>query len=155
MRKQKIIALLLTLVFALGLVGCIFENRDSQVLKTLGNYEFCRFWTRGEFQDYTDFGIYHYVYANLENNPYFRRVSAEDIETIHGYLDNYEQWIETFRNNDPDDELVQNYHFDRNILDAQDYFYIYTDNSEHPYWNYDFWVFDSQTKVLYYFHTNI
>ena len=155
MRKQKIIALLLTLVFALGLVGCVFEDRQSQVLDTLGNYELKQFWTHGEFQDYTDFGCYHYASVTLEDNTYFRKASNQDIETICGFLDNYEQWIETFRDNDPEDALVQNYYFDRAVLDTQDYFYIYTDNSEHPYWNYDLWVFDSQTNVLYYFHNNI
>jgi hypothetical protein len=50
---------------------------------------------------------------------------------------------------------VQNYHFDRNILDTEDYFYIYNHYEEKPYWNYDLWLFDSQTNVLYYFHNNI
>ena len=118
MDNKKIIALFLSLVLTLGTAGCVFENRDSQVLKTLGNYESKRLWTHGEFQDYADFGIYNYQSANLEDNTYFHQVSQEDIETICGFLDNYEQWIETFRDNDPDDVLVQNYHFDRNILDT-------------------------------------
>ena len=155
MDYKKIIALLLSLVLTLGAAGCVFENRDTQVLKTLGNYESKRLWTHGEFQDYADFGCYYYASVTLEENPYFRKASSQDIETICGFLDNYEQWIETFRDNDPDDVLVQNYHFDRNILDTQDYFYIYNHYEEEPYWNYDLWVFDSQTNVLYYFHNNI
>lgn len=155
MDNKKIIALLLSLALTLGTAGCVFETRESQVLKTLGNYESKRLWTHGEFQDYADFGCYHYASVTLEENPYFRKASSQDIETICGFLDNYEQWIETFRDNDPDDVLVQNYHFDRNILDTQDYFYIYNHYEEEPYWNYDLWVFDSQTNVLYYFHNNI
>ena len=155
MGNQKIIALLLSLVLTLGMAGCVFESRQSQVLDTLGDYEQKQLWTRGEFQDYTDFGIYQCESPDLEDNAYFRQVTQADIETICGFLDNYEQWIETFRNDDPDDDLVQNYHFDRNILDTQDYFYIYNHYEEEPYWNYDLWVFDSQTNVLYYFHNNI
>lgn len=152
---RRTLSLLLAMSIMLCSAGCIIQSRQDAVLDSLGKYEKKQFWTHGEFQDYTDFGIYTCQSTGIENSDYFSKVSQEDIGVICEFIDNYENWIETFRRNDPTDDLVLNYYFNRALLDTEDYFYIYTHDDSHPDWNYDLWVFDSQTNVLYYFHTNI
>jgi hypothetical protein len=125
------------------------------VLNSLGRYESKQLWTHGEFQDYTDFGLYSYSSAKLNDNQYFKLVSETDIELLYAFVDNFEQWIETFRSNDPDDELVANYAFDRSLIDTEDYFYIYEGENYSKFGCYDMWIFNAQTYTLYYFHHNI
>lgn len=146
-------------LFVLSSTACtadITETRQDKVRNSLGKYESKQFWTHGAFQDYTDFGIYTYSEANLENNQYFKVVSEEDMEEIAAYLDNYEGWIDVHREKYPKEDLVMNYSFDRSIIDTSDYFYIFfKGESKSKFDNYDLWIFDAQTNKLYYFHTNI
>ena len=115
---------------------------------SIGWYKEKNFWTHG-WRDYTDFGVYHCPNAKLTGNRYFDQVTGDDIERIDEYFDNYERWIESF---DPQDELVRNYTFNRDIVDELDYFYI--KSKDDNFSNYDLWIYDSQTKKLYYFHNN-
>jgi len=152
---RRALTLLLTLSIALGLAACVFQSRQDTVLHSLGKYEQKQFLTCGEFQDYTDFGIYTCEPKSIKESDNFSKVSQEDIEVICDFLDDYESFIQYVREYDPGDALGKNYYFNRPLLDMEDYFYIWTSDSAHPDWNYDLWVFDTQTNVLYYFHTNI
>jgi len=152
---MKKIALFLSviLLFAIA-VSCSIQTRQDQVLSSLGKCESEQIWTHGEFQDYTDFGIYTYSSANLDNNSYFSKVSESDIETICTFVENFEQWINTFRYNDTNDDLVLNYTFERSTIDTEDFFYIYEDEDYSKFGCYDVWFYDSQTNTLYYLHNN-
>lgn len=152
---RRTFTLLLALSIMLSLAACIFQTRQGAVLDSIGKYEKKQFWTHGAFGDYTDFGIYTCQSTGIEKSSYFSKVSQEDIGVICEFIDDYEGWIEAVREDDPTHALVLNYHFNRALLDTEDYFHLYTDDDSHPDWNYDLWVFDSQTNVLYYFHTNI
>ena len=132
-----------------------FQTDREQVLSTVGDYAEQCFYSHGEFQDYTDFGVYLCPAAEMNENPIFSPVSETDIDTIGAFLDNFEEWVAVFRNNDPEDTLVRNYAFDRSIIDESDYFYI-AENKDYPKFGcYDVWLFDTQTDTLYYFHNNI
>ena len=152
---KRLFALVLSTIFALMITACGLQTREDKVLDSLGKYESKQVWTHGKFQDYTDFGKYSYPSISIDQNAYFQIVSAADIETIYDFIDDFERWIDAFRNNDPNDELVLNYSFDRSIVDTQDYFYIYEDENYRKYGCYDVWIFDTQTKMLYFFHNNI
>lgn len=130
-------------------------TRQDKVLETLGQYDSEKIWTHGSFQDYTDYGIYSYSSVNLNDNEYFNPVTDSDSEKIKGYIDDFEGWIDFFKENDPNDELVLNYNFDRSIIDTSDYFYIFEKDSDIEYACYDLWIFDTQTNTLYYLHNNI
>ena len=152
---KQIMCLLSVLVLLFSIASCaILEDRQSQILETLGDYETKRFWTDGGSQDYTDFGIYTYQSVNLEGNEYFKKLSDDTVDTFLTFIDDFEGWVELIGTTSPESELAKNYSFDRALIDAKDYFYIYEDEDYNKFGCYDLWLFDSQTNTLYYFHNN-
>ena len=147
--------LILLTVLTLALTACTGPTRQDDVLSTLGQYEFRHFYTSGGFQDYTDFALYTYAAANLEHNPYFAPLTPADSETLSAFIDDFEDWIDTIRRSDPDNEVAVHYAFDRKRLDPEDWFYLYEDPIYPKFGCYDLWFYDSQSNVLYYFHNNI
>lgn len=151
---NKLVVITVVLVVLLMLLFWAQTDRN-QVLRTVGNYTEQCFYSHGEFQDYTYFGVYLCPAAEMSQNPIFSPVSDADIDTIGSFIDNFEEWVEVFKSNDSEDELVRNYAFDRSIIDDSDYFYI-DENKDYPKFGcYDVWLFDTQTDTLYYFHNNI
>lgn len=154
-RNRVFPVLLLALLF---LSSCAF--REDKVLNSLGEYTSCEFYTEGGFQDYTDYGKYTYVSVDFSQNPYFQKIQPADFEVIDRHLDDFEDWIETFRRSGPDQELVVHYDFDRSMIDCDDYLYI---ESEEHTWDsgtkalirYDIYFFDTQSNTLFFFHNNI
>jgi hypothetical protein len=118
------------------------------------------FFTSGGFQDFTDYAKYTYSTPKLSGNAYLKQIRETDLAAIHTHMDDFEGWIETIQNSDALNEVVVNYDFNREIIDAKDYFYI--ESKEHT-WpdghtslvSYNVYFFDTQTQVLYYFHNNI
>ncbi len=155
---KKIIAVFCLFVMVLSLSACI--SLEDPVIASLGKYENREFFTSGGFQDYTDYAKYYYTSAKVTQNEYLRKIRETDLEVINTHLDDFEGWIETIKRSEPTSEVVVNYDFDRGIIDAEDYFYV---DSEERTWsdghtslvNYNVYLFDTQTKVLYYFHNNI
>ena len=145
-------------IFTLFLTACTVAK--DKVVASLGEYERCEFFTSGGFQDYTDYARYHYTSTNIEENKYLRKVKETDIAAIDVHLDDFEGWVEVIKDDDASNEVVVNYDFDREIIDTEDYFYI---DSEEETWSdgelllvdYNIYLFDTQTQVLYYFHNNI
>lgn len=152
---KRLTVLILALLMLLSATACSVQTRQNKILTSVGEYKSKQLWSHGEFQDYTDFGIYAFSAVNVEDNAYFSAVAVDDVETICAFIDNFEKWIETFKNNDPDDDLVLNYSFDRSAIDIDDYFYIYERENYPKYGCYDLYFFDTQTNKLYYFHNNI
>lgn len=155
-RILVLIFVLFLIIFSLPIISSFFvETRQDTLLSSLGKYVDRKFWSHGDFQDYTDFGVYSYKSIDIKKSEYFKPVSEPDIATIYVFIDNFEGWVDTIAKNSPDDKLVLNYSFDRSIVDTGDSFYIY-ENEDYPkFGNYDVWFFDSQTMILYYFHNNI
>lgn len=152
---KRLISCFIIIIMLFALASCSVQTREEMVCSTIGKYDSKEFYTHGGFQDYTDFAKYSFSAVNFENNPYFTAVSEPDIETLCSFIDNFESWVGTFRDNDPNDELATNYSFDRSIIDTEDYFYIYENENYSKFGSYDVWIFDTQTNVLYYFHNNI
>lgn len=153
----------LTIICFLLIIATFFTSCNilwDKVLFSLGKYDDYVFYTHGEFQDYTDYAKYYYSSVNIDNNKFFTKIKKSDFTKINEHLDDFEDWIETFKSNDASCEIVVNYDFDREIIDTNDYIYI---DSEKYTWedgitslvNYNVYFFDSQTLVLYYFHNNI
>ena len=111
------------------------------------------------FQDFTDYAKYYFDSVDFSNNEYFTKIEQSDIDVLNEHLDDFESWIETYREGDASRDIVVNYDFDRSFIDGADYLYI---NSEKHTWddgytslvNYDVYFFDTQTNTLYYFHNN-
>ncbi len=152
---MKPLRLLSAALVVLLLTACGVETRQEQVLSSLGRWDSKSFYTSGGFQDYTDFAVYAYSAAELTDNPYFSPLTGEDMEALTAFLDDFEHWLEVIRGSHPGNEVVVNYAFDRSSLDTGDYFYLYEDEAYPKFGCYDLWFFDSQSGMLYYFHSNI
>lgn len=156
--KKQIAAVLACVVFLLSITSCAVP--EDKVIASLGKYEKHEFFSSGGFQDYTDYAKYYYTTAKVADNKYLKKIQETDLDIINTHLDDFEGWIETIKRTDASNEVVVNYDFDRGIIDAEDYFYI--DSEEHT-WDdghtslvkYNIYLFDTQTQVLYYFHNNI
>lgn len=155
---KKAAALLALIFLALSLSAC--QSFVNPVIGSLGVYVQREFYSEGAFQDFTDYGKYYFTTVRVDANPYFTQIRDADLAVINEHLDDFESWIELFRSNDPSRKIVQNYDFDRRIIDTEDYFYITTkkhtwSDGHTSLTSYNLYIFDSQTLVLYYFHNNI
>ena len=156
---KKIIVFLLTAVFILcTLFSCAIT--ENKIIKSLGEYEKCEFYSEGAFQDFTDYGKYYFSSVHISENEYFSRIENTDLEILNEFLNDFEVWVERIRENDPNQELATNYDFDRKIVDNGDYLYVDCEkhtweDGDETFTKYDVYFFDFQTNVLYYFHNNI
>ena len=159
---RKLCALLFVLIICISISAC--KAPEDKILMSLGEYNSNVYYTQGEFQDFTDYAKYYYDSVDLTGNEYFNKIQKSDATKINEHLDDFESWIETYRETDSSREIVMNYDFDRTIIDSEDYFYIDSEKLTTT-WddgtttttlaNYDVYFFDTQTQILYYFHNNI
>ena len=161
MRARKaafIIAAMCLLVLLLS--ACVFKSGDP-VIASLGRAMSVQRYSVSGFGDSTDYGIYTFPGAKLEDSEYFKPVTAESKNELLGYIDNFENWVNVTREDD-NNTLFENYHFSRADIDESDYLYI-SDRDGEPigegvyskYDSYNVYFFDSQTTTLYYIHKNI
>ena len=147
-------------LLVLSLSACTFKSKDP-VIASLGRAMSVQRYSVSGFGDSTDYGIYTFPGAKLEDSEYFKPVTAESKNELLGYLDNFENWVNVTREDD-DNTLFENYHFSRADIDESDYLYISDRDGEvigdgvySKYDSYNVYFFDSQTTTLYYFHNNI
>lgn len=151
--KKFIVFTALLLITVFSLTSCLVPT--DEVLMSLDSYKSKEFYTSGGFQDYTDYGKYYYKDKNLEGNRYFTPMTDDLKADFEEHLVSFEGWVELEAENDPQNELVVNYDFDRSIVTDDDYIYIYDDPDYDRLGNYDVYLYDSDTDVLYFFHNNI
>lgn len=156
------IAVVTIVLFVIGFIikfihfSVTFVSPQEQVINSIGENECVAYYSGGVFQDFTDYAIYSYSNPRIEGNENFSKVT--DTEEINTYLDDFQKWVDMYPE---DEEIRENYNFDRNIIDESDYVYIAdrsTEESDSMYEkfdSYDFYIYDSQSKRLYYFHNNI
>ena len=132
------------------------------VIASLGRAMSVQRYSCAGFGDSTDFGIYTFPGASPGESEYFKPVTAESKTELLGYIDEFEQVIDSLRDGDEGADLVNNYCFSRDDIDESDYLYIYDregkpigDGAYSKYDYYNVYFFDSQTTTLYYFHNNI
>ena len=132
------------------------------VIASLGKAMSVQRYSCAGFGDSTDFGIYTFPGASPGESEYFKPVTAESKTKLLGYIDEFEQVIDSLRDGDEGADLVNNYRFSRADIDESDYLYIYDregkpigDGAYSKYDYYNVYFFDSQTTTLYYFHNNI
>ena len=132
------------------------------VIASLGKAMSVQRYSCAGFGDSTDFGIYTFPGASPGESEYFKPVTAESETELLGYIDEFEQVIDSLRDGDEGADLVNNYRFSRDDIDGSDYLYISDRDGEaigdgvySKYDSYNVYFFDSQTTTLYYFHNNI
>ena len=159
---RKLCAFLFVLIICISISAC--KAPEDKILMSLGEYKDHVYYTQGTFQDYTDYAKYYYDSVDLTENEYFNKIQESDLAKIGEHLDDFESWIETYRENDPSREIVVNYDFDRSIIDSEDYIYIDSEvfattwddgTTDITLANYNLYFFNTQTQTLYYFHNNI
>ena len=157
---MKILAVLCLCIFIFQSCGA----PEDKVLNSIGKYKDHEFYSEGAFQDFTDYAKYYYDSVDFTDNKYFSKIQQSDIDNLNEHLDDFEAWIDTYREGDASREIVVNYDFDRSLIDFEDYLHIYSETSTHTwddgttttfFINYDIYFFDTQTNTLYYFHNNI
>ncbi len=157
---KKMMILLACLIFAsMFCLGGCFEMPVDEVLASLGDYTHKEFYTSGGFQDFTDYAKYHYDDVDLKDNPYLKQVNDENISEFYEYLESFEGWVHVHAEDDPENELVREYDFNTDVISEDDYVYVKNnydgDNGNFRFSDYDIYFFDSQSKILYFFHNNI
>lgn len=108
------------------------------------------------FQDFTDYVVFTYDSTEpIEKDTRYTKVTAEDIEVIAGYFENFRGWMEV-------EDRLDEYSFDDDCISEGDYYIIKTREGEpigeSQYGKYDSYTihfFDSEGMTLYYIHNNI
>ena len=156
MKIKKAFTALCVLIFASTLISCtLFEDK---VVLSLGNYDECEYYTDDGFQDRTGYAKYYYTSAKIDKNRYLKKVQESDLYKIYAYINDFEGWIDA--DADAANELDVNYDFNQNIIDTEDYFYIYVNRNELDdgttyVGSYNIYLWDSQTRVLYCFQNDL
>ena len=152
---------LMIFIIIIGILFFGFSNYSDKILRSLGKPLSQEVYTDGDFQDFTDYGIYRYDNIDFYSNKHFKPITEDDKKEILTYIDNFEGWIDSIKNITPEAEIVVHYKFDRSIIDENDYFYIDDKSNyeelykDHKYANYDVYFFDVDQQILYFFHNNI
>ena len=151
---KRFFSMLCTLCLMLFLIGCnlLLLDEKTAVLNGVGEYEEIVFYCTEGVQDFTKYGKYQYSSVTLADQDKLKRMENQsDLYELMGYVDNFEQWVECSH----DQRLQSIYRFDHLIIDVGDYMYIENDPDYPAYGCYDIYFFDSESKILYYFHNNI
>ena len=134
-----------------------FPGEDA-VISALPRYETSVFYTTGEFQDFTDYGVFTYDSLSADDltaTGYFSEADSEDVAELLAYVANFEEWVAAVGG-----ELEENYDFDASVVSEGDYFYIDTKYDPEGVYSgkfdhYTIYFFDVEQMTLYYFHSNI
>lgn len=111
---------------------------------------------RNGVQDYTDYCTYQYTSANaFQQDKRYHAISAEDVGTVAGYFDHFEQWMRA-------ENRLSEYDFAPSCISADDYLLTVTKEGQAigsgfygKYDHYSVYFFDMETMTLYYIHQNI
>lgn len=152
------VLLVIVLVVIMAVLTSIFFK--DPVLSALPKAAQEELYTSGGFQDFTDYGKYHYTdisEASLQETGYLSKMEQSDVEEMQEYLDNFEGRVKSVGG-----EVQEGYDFDRSLPSPGDYLYLKTkegepigDTAYRKFDNYTLYYFDLDTQVLYYFHSNI
>lgn len=152
-----LLVVLFPTILLLSLWGYTYQKSP---LVSLPDYESKEFYTSGGFQDFTDYAKYNYdniTLQDLESSKYFTITTADDVEEILVYIDDFEGWVEVCGG-----ELKENYDFDKTNVTERDFFYIETKDGQPigqgtygKFDNYSVYYFNVDAQILYYFHNNI
>lgn len=124
MKKLKMISLIsAAFLLAFSLSACVFKSGDP-VIASLGKAMSVQRCSCAGFGDSTDFGIYTFPGTSPGESEYFKPVTAESKTELLGYIDEFEQVIDSLRDGDEGADLVNNYRFSRDDIDEGDYLYI-------------------------------
>ena len=166
-KNIKIILILLVVLIcgALAIYGVIFglfsylnnsvEPTKSDLLVTaMGEFTTEEHYSYGWWQDGGTYSKYTYKSTNL-NNEYLSPIAESDIEDIKLNVSDFEFWVSSSKDSEDEEDksLYENYDFDVSIIDTNDYWFIEYDEEDTR--DFELFIFDTDTKVLYGFNYSI
>lgn len=161
--KNILILLVVLICGALAIYGAIFglfSDLDSSVEPTksdllvtaIGEFTTDEHYRYGWWQDGGTYSKYTYKSADL-NSEYLSRITESDIEEIEFNVSEFEFWVESSGEDKKDKSLYENYDFDVSIVDTNDYWFIEYDEEDTR--DFELFIFDTETNVLYSFAYSI
>lgn len=104
-----------------------------------------------------DFGVYSkYTYESADfNNEYLSPIAESDMAEINRRVSDFNYWVSSSENSENEDEksLYENYDFYLSAIDTNDYWFI--EYGEVDSRDFELFIFDTETKVLYGFNYSI
>lgn len=163
---KNILILLVVLIFAaLAIYGAIlglFSYLDSTVEPTnsdllvtaMGEFTTEEHYRYGWWQDGGTYSKYTYKSTKV-NNEYLSQIIESDIEEIKLNVSEFEFWVSSSKDSEKEEDksLYNNYDFDVSIIDTSDYWFIEYDEEDTR--DFELFIFDTETKVLYGFNYSI
>ena len=149
---KKILVLMLACLIPLSGCALLPGYSEDKLFAYVPPHESEEFFTNGTFQDYTDYGIYTYEFFDYDkafSGTSFSKVTEENCDELLAYIDDFEKWVAIARE---DNELRQNYNFNRSSITSGDYFRFMVKDR---FRNYSFYIFDAESCTMFYFHNNI
>ena len=129
------------------------EPTKSDLLVTaMGEFTTEEHYRYGWWQDDATYSKYTYNSAEL-NNEYLSPIAESDIEKIKLNISEFEFWVSSSGEDEKDKSLYENYDFDVSIIDPSDYWFIEYDELDEK--DFELFIFDTETKVLYGFNYSI
>ena len=158
---KKFIALISLFVFAMSLTACmsldlylnntVEPTKSDLLISAMGEFTTEEHYRYGWWQDGATYSKYTYKSVNL-NNEYLSQVAESDISDIKLKIDDFEFWVLSSKDDEKDKTLYENYDFDISIIDTNDYWFIeYKEDIR----DFEMFIFDTETKVLYGFNYSI
>ncbi|MBR2934148.1 MAG: hypothetical protein IKB79_01015 [Oscillospiraceae bacterium] len=163
---KKRIPIIIAIVFVISLslfflmTQLLFKVFENPVIASLPKYDRSECYYGEGFQDYTDYCKFYFpedsnIVETLKENNYFRPATARDVEEVKSYFNNFEGWVKY-------EEYKDKYDFEADCIDTSDYFYIENKDTcekyaDYPdkYAAYNVYFLDTQTKTLFFIHSNI
>ena len=149
---KKVISVLILILMIFSFSSC---NLTTMVLTSLGGHHGYEEQYRYGLGDYTEYKKYYFDSVDLSKNKLFVRLDASAISDLEIYFEVFESHLKA-----SGEEFVEDYDFDKTIIDTEDYYVL---SSDEEIWGggittvyrLDLYIFDTQTNILYYFHTNL
>lgn len=163
----KIISILLVSLIcgALAIYGAIlglFSYLDSTVEPTnsdlivtaMGEFTTEEHYRYGWWQDGGTYSKYTYKSTKV-NNEYLSPIAESDIEDIKLNVSEFEFWVSSSKDSEDEEDrsLYENYDFDVSIVDTSDYWFIEYDEEDTR--DFELFIFDTDTNILYRFAYSI
>lgn len=148
---KKIICSILLILVMIIMIGIISEtsiiNKEKKYIEK-GYYDMTEY-SKGEFQDYTDYNKYYYKAKydkKFEENKYYTKVTKDNIEELTNCIIKFSTWMES------EQDI---YDFDMNQITEGDFFHQTKDKNTKEYDYINIYYYDIETHTLYYFYSNL
>lgn len=158
---KKFIALISLFVFAMSLTACmsldsylnntVEPTKSDLLLSAMGEFTTEEHYGYGWWQDGGTYSKYTYKSVNI-NNEYLSPVAESDIKDIKLRVSDFRFWVSSSKDDEADKSLYENYDFDISIIDTNDYWFI---EYKKDIRDFDLFIFDTETNVLYRFSYSI